>query len=99
MTVKMDSVLWQFAKFYRSKFNADHPDEQIEMNVAAIAMFQAFVANGDAVEEYSDGVSTWRATQKFLDNTGLERGTVLTFGPRSTKTAAQRHRVFEKENL
>ena len=81
MIVKMDSVLWQFAKFYRSKLNAEYPDKQIGMNIAATAMMRAMMTSGDAVEEYSDGVSTWRATQKFLDSTGLERGAVLTFGP------------------
>lgn len=81
MIVKMDSVLWEMAKFYRRKFNSENPDVSAGMNVMASATLRALEANGDAEEECRDGVSTWRATQKFLDATGLERGAVLTFGP------------------
>ena len=81
MVVKMDSVLWQFAKFYCRKFNIENPGVSAGMNVMASATLRALRDHGDAEEEYSDGVSTWRATQKFLDSTGLERGAVLTFGP------------------
>ena len=80
MIVKMDTVLWQFAKFYRDKFNIDHPNEKIEMNVAAVATFQALESSGDAVEERGAGVSIWRATPKFLAASGLERGETITFG-------------------
>ncbi len=74
MIIKMDNAIWQAAKFYRDKFNAENPGEQIGMNVAAVATFQALIALGHAEEEYSDGVSTWRATPKLLQETGLERG-------------------------
>jgi hypothetical protein len=81
-TIKIDSVLWQFAKFYRKKFNANNPDEQIGMNIAAVATLRALEANGDAVEEIdAAGNSILRATPKFLRATGLKRGPLITLGP------------------
>jgi hypothetical protein len=50
MIVKMDDVLWQFAKFYRKKFNAENFDK-IEMATAAVATLQAMKASGHAAEE------------------------------------------------
>jgi hypothetical protein len=72
MIVEIDDVLWQFAKLYRKKLNAEHPD--LDIADATVAMLRAFAASGDAVEGRAAGVSTWRATPKFLDATGLPRG-------------------------
>jgi hypothetical protein len=82
MNVKIESVLWEFAKLYRKKLVAEHPDQPIGMNIAAVATLQAMRANGDAVEELdADGNSIWRATPRFLHATGLEAGPLVIFGP------------------
>jgi hypothetical protein len=78
----MENVIWQFAKFAREQFIADHPDQPISTSLAAVAAFVALRDNGDAVEEVdAAGNITWRATPKFLRASGLESGPLVTFGP------------------
>ncbi len=82
MNIKIENVIWQFAKLYRDKFAADHPGQQMNMSVAAVATFLALKENGDAVEHAdADGSVTWKATPKFLQSTGLEPGPLVIFGP------------------
>jgi hypothetical protein len=83
MIVRMESILWQFAKLMCKKFNADHPDQLIGMNIAAAAALLAFEAYGHALEELdADGNSTWKATPKLLGATGLEPGPLIILGPK-----------------
>jgi hypothetical protein len=79
--IKMDSVLWQFAKFYRRQFNIEYPDMQAGMDITVFATLQALAAHGEAEEERGADVWMWRATPKLLQDTGLERGPTITLGP------------------
>lgn len=82
MRVKVDSVLWQFAKLYHKKYLADHPGRKIGLGALAISVLLAFEKNGDAVrqEDTRDSV-TWKATPQFLNKTRLEAGPLVTLGP------------------
>ena len=82
MRIKIENVIWQLAKAFRKKFAADHPGLEINMSVAAVAAFNSLKANGHA-EEYvdSDGATIWKATPKFLTETGLEPGPFVVLGP------------------
>lgn len=82
MRIKIENVIWQFAKAFRKKFVADHPGLEISMSVAAVAAFGALKANGHAEECVdSDGAIIWKATPKFLNETGLEPGPLVVLGP------------------
>ena len=50
MRIKIENVIWQFAKAFRKKFVADHPGLEFSMSVAAVAAFGALKANGHAEE-------------------------------------------------
>jgi hypothetical protein len=41
MVIQMDEVLWEFSKFYREKFLAEHPDVELSEDIAAIAFFRS----------------------------------------------------------
>jgi hypothetical protein len=76
MKIKIDNVIWQFAKLYRKKFVEDHPGRKLNMSVAAVATFCALRDNGNAEEcTNADGSVT------FLSQTGLETGPLVTLGP------------------
>lgn len=82
MVIKIENVIWQFAKLYQRKLVTAHPDCEINMSVAAVATLRAFKESGHAVEHpNADGSVTWKATPKFLRETGLEPGPLVTFGP------------------
>jgi hypothetical protein len=79
MTVQIDEVLWEFSKSYRKMFQAKHPDVKLSAGVAAIATVRAMETTGHAVQNIGpDGNVTWTATKKFLDETGLEAGPLVT---------------------
>ena len=48
MRIKIENVIWQFAKAFRKKFVADHPGLEISISVAAA--FGALKANSSAEE-------------------------------------------------
>ena len=83
MQVKIENVIWQFAKIYRNWMAEENADlSDIGMNIAAPAFFQVLQKTGHAVEEIdAEGNSIWRATEKFLRETGLEAGPLIVFGP------------------
>ena len=82
MHIKIENVIWQFAKHYRKLFIANNPRKPISMSIAAAATFHALRDVGHAVEEVdADGTVCWRATPKFLRETGLEPGPLITLGP------------------
>jgi hypothetical protein len=82
MNIRIENVIWQFAKQYRKKFIANHPDMQISMSIAAVATFRALRDSGHAVEELdAAGNATWKVTKKFPRETGLEPGPFMTFAP------------------
>lgn len=83
MKVKMENVIWQFAKVYRKLMAAEHPDlTDVGMNIAAPAFFKALVATGHGFEEIdAEGNSIWRVTDEFLRENGVEAGPLVVFGP------------------
>jgi hypothetical protein len=79
MVIQMDEVLWEFSKFYRKQFLAEHPDVEVSADVTAIAMLRAMEVTGDVVKNIRpDGNVIWKATPKFLGSTGLETGPLVT---------------------
>jgi hypothetical protein len=89
MKVQIENVIWRLAKFCRKKFNAAHPDmPPMNMIMAVGATCIALEKDGDAVEERdADGNITWRVTQEYLCEIGLDCETdpdpraLITFGP------------------
>jgi hypothetical protein len=80
--MRLDQVLWDFAQFYGKLFRADHPDLKLSIDQAVLAGALAFEERGVAVRYTDpDGGMTWKATPKFLRETGLEPGGLVTIGP------------------
>jgi hypothetical protein len=81
--VIVDSVLWGFAKCYHKLYVQEHPkNKQVSISVIATGMLQAMKTSGDAEEHEDDaGNSIWKATPKFLRQTGLEPGPPVIFAP------------------
>jgi hypothetical protein len=77
MQVKMENILWQYAKYCHKKYTAE-VDPEAGIGVIAISALQALESQGYAVR-IEDGDVTWRATPAFLP--GRERGPLVTFGP------------------
>jgi hypothetical protein len=79
MVVRMEEVLWQLSKYYCRKLNTEHPGAELSPDVAAMALLCALERSGDAVQNICpEGIVTWRATTKFLRDTGLETGPLVT---------------------
>jgi hypothetical protein len=79
--IKMDEVLWEFSKRYGTLYTAQ-TGICLGERAAAVAGLLAFENSGDAVRcANSDGSITWKATPKFLCETGLEAGSLVTFRP------------------
>jgi hypothetical protein len=80
--IRMDQVLWAFAQCYHKMYAADHPHPDLSKELAAIAMLMAQEEIGRAIRYTDpDGTITWRASPKFLRETGLEPGSLVTIGP------------------
>jgi hypothetical protein len=78
----MDQVLWDYAQFYRKMYAADHPHLDVSKELAAIALLETQEGLGGAIRYTdADGTITWRASPKFLRETGLEPGSLVTIGP------------------
>jgi hypothetical protein len=81
--VIVDSVLWGFAQYYHKLYLQEHPkNKQVSIGVVATGMLKAMKTDGNA-EEYEDdaGNLIWKATPKFLAETGLEAGPPVIFAP------------------
>jgi hypothetical protein len=63
-------------------FISNNPRQPISMSIAAAATFHGLRDVGHAVEEVdAEGTVCWRATPKFLRETGLEPGPLIRLGP------------------
>jgi hypothetical protein len=81
--IHMDQVLWEFAKQYRKRLIADQPGIEVSDYVIATAALYAFHHCGHASREVrANGQIVWIATPKFLNETGLARGEVVTVSSR-----------------
>jgi hypothetical protein len=74
MQVKMENILWQYAKYCHVV------EQECSLSVSAINTLLNLESRGHAVRIEDGDVSvTWRATPAFLP--GRERGPLVTFGP------------------
>jgi hypothetical protein len=80
--MRLDQVLWDFAQQYRKMFAKNNPHLKLSKDQAAISMLMSFEEGGHAVRYTDpDGSIIWRASPKFLRETGLEPGTLVSIGP------------------
>jgi hypothetical protein len=79
---RADRVLLDLAQSCVKEVAAEFPERELNEKTAVIAVLIVFKRGGIAVE-YADheGNITWRATSKFLRNTGREAGALVTIGP------------------
>jgi hypothetical protein len=81
--VRMDSILWGFAKFYHKKWVAEHPEHaDASVGLITMAFLRSLEVAGHA-EKHIDpnGDVTFRATDKFMDGKKSPRGPLVSFGP------------------
>ena len=76
MKIIVDEVLLGFAQYYRLLYLQEHPKvKDIHIGVIGAGMLQGMKISGDVeVHKDDDGNLIWKATPKFLAETGLEPG-------------------------
>jgi hypothetical protein len=81
--VRMDSILWNYAKYYRKLWLADNPEHaDASVGFTTMCVLRALEMEGHA-EKHIDpnGDVTFRATDKFMDGKKSPRGPLISFGP------------------
>jgi hypothetical protein len=77
--MRIDQVLLDFAKQYYARFVFENPGAPITEEDIVVHAMVFFEVQGYAIRTTdSDGNMTWTATSKFLSETRLERGPVVT---------------------
>jgi hypothetical protein len=71
--IRLDCVLWEFARQYRALSAASNPGRELSVDQAAIAAAHIFEESGDAIRlTDADGNITWKLTTNFLRRSGRQ---------------------------
>jgi hypothetical protein len=82
LPIRMDEVLWEFAQRYHKLHSVARPHLNASVGLVTVSMLMMYEEFGSAVRYTApDGSTTWRASAKFLRETGLEPGGLVTMGP------------------